>query len=172
MTDPVAQALVRIVEQSATPEEMTLRVSKAFGDSKLSHARQIAAETKGLSWLEQKYKPSQVDTASEAERSPAAVAEALRRAPSLVVLLVGAMTLLLVLLFPPFIISLPGGMVNNAGFGFILSPPTQGILTAVVNSPLLGLLALGILVSTASIYIVVRQLERVVGANRRNQKVG
>lgn len=152
---------MRLVEQSSTHDEMTRRVISSYGESKLAHARQIAAETKGFEWLRQGKKDQSVgiDTAIDADGT--SLLRVLRERPSLLSLLIGASALLLALLFPPFMVPLPQGMVNNAGFAFILSPPTQGNLTAVVNTQLLALLALGLVASTAAAYTVLQQIERV-----------
>lgn len=166
MSDPVTQALVRLVEQCSTPEEMTDRVMKSFGEHKIPHARQIAAETKGFEWLRQgRERPLLEDTVSQ-DREPIAFVSGLRRIPSLVALLVGATTLVLVLLFPPFIIPLPQGMVSNAGFAFIFTPPKQGALTAVVNTHLLVLLVVGVIATTAAVYAVLLRIELLVVGNR------
>lgn len=168
MTDPVTHVLTRIVEQSATPEEMTRRVVKVFGEGTLPRARQIAAETRGLEWLRQGPKSQHVDSAPDSQRDPPTTPRAvLRRAPSLVALLIGAATLLALMLFPPFLIPLPDQMVMNAGFGFLFDPPSQGGLRAIVNTELLGTLVFGVTAATSAIYVVLRQIERSSGEERR-----
>jgi hypothetical protein len=159
MTDPVNQALLRIVEQSSTPNEMTRRVIQSFGENKVAYARQIAAETKGSEWLHQGMNDHPIGAGSEFDSDGFILLRSLSSRPSLLVLPIGAMALWLVLLFPPFMVFLPQGMINNAGFGFIFSPPTQGNLTAVVNAPLLALLALGVAVSTVAVYVVLLRIE-------------
>ena len=63
----------------------------------------------------------------------------------------GALALLLALLFPPFEFRLPDGLVANAGFAFIFTPPSRGGLAASVNVPLLVsvLFCLGVVVGLA-----------------------
>lgn len=167
MNDSVNQALRRVVEQSSTPDELTHRVIQSFGESKLTHARQIAAETKGFEWLRQGREDPSVDVAPAPDSRRATLLRVLRETPSLLALLIGALALLLVLLFPPFIVPLPQGMVNNAGFAFIFSPPTQGNLVAIVNTQLLALLAFGIVASTAAFHTVLLRIERATLASPR-----
>lgn len=160
MSDPVTQALMRLVEQSTSAEEMTRRVIQSFGEGKLAQARQLAADSKGLEWARHgsvdRATAQQVQSLSFSKQ----VVGQLRRAPSLVVLLIGVALLILVFLWPPFIVPLPEGLVNNAGFAFILSPPSQGNLTPVVNTPLLALLAACLVAATVAVYFVVLRIER------------
>jgi hypothetical protein len=160
MNDSVNQALRRVVEQSSTPDELTHRVIQSFGETKLAHARQIAAETKGFDWLRQGREAPSADATPARDAEWATLLRVLRETPSLLALLIGALALLLVLLFPPFIVPLPQGMVNNAGFAFIFSPPVQSNLEAIVNTQLLALLAFGIVASTAAFHTVLFRIER------------
>ncbi len=167
MNDPITQALMRLVEQSSTPDEMSRRVIQSFGEAKLARARQIAAETKGFEWLRLGQTDQPPSPQLKALPQAKEAIEVLLRAPSLLALLAGAVMLLLVILCPPFIVPLPQGLVSNAGFAFILNPPTQGSLTAIVNTPLLALLALGVMAVTAGFYVPLAKLERLISARER-----
>lgn len=168
MSNPVNQALFRLVEQSSNPDEMTRRVISSFGEGKIAHAQQIAAETKGLEWLYSgKSNQTTVNSENLSKTGQRFSLNAIYRMPSLIALLAGTLVLLTTILFPPFIIPLPQGMVNNAGFAFLLSPPTQGGLAAIVNSPLLAILACGIAFSTVAVYVILRHVESALGMSKK-----
>jgi len=50
-----------------------------------------------------------------------------------VVLLITAGVVLLMLIFPPFVVRLPSGSYLDKGYGFIFSPPKHGYLSATIN---------------------------------------
>jgi hypothetical protein len=60
---------------------------------------------------------------------------------------VGAMVVLLMLVFPPFHVQFRG-TTFNMGYGFILDPPKRGYITASVNAEMLLVQWVGTLVLT------------------------
>lgn len=70
------------------------------------------------------------------------------------VLGITAFMLLLALLFPPYYVSLPYGLVSNEGFNFLFDPPKRGDLVAMVNVTMLAieLSVIGV-IGLAALYI-------------------
>lgn len=163
MDDAVNRALRKVVDQSESPDELARRVVQSFGEGLLPQARQLAAETKGLNWLRQGRQPTPQQVASNLPSqalSFSAVLNVVLRTPSLLMGTLGAAAILVVLAFPPFIVPLPGGFENNAGFAFILAPPIAGeSIRAIVNVPLLAVLVAGIGVATGIAVMVARRAE-------------
>ena len=73
---------------------------------------------------------------------------------SLRALVGGVVAVLTLMLFPPHIVPLQDGFVNNAGFSFIFNPPQAGSLNAIVNIPLLALLEALVALVTGTLYLV------------------
>ena len=163
MEESVTDALRRLVSSSKSPEEFNQRVIQSFGQGMLGAARQIAAEMKGFDWLREGrvvQKPSLPSDLRENANAHRASVYALRivQVPTNFVLLVGSLALLAVLLFPPFVVHLPEGVLSNVGFTFLFSPPQIGRLVAVVNVPLLAVEVAIICAITASVLWRVRSI--------------
>ena len=162
-SDPALhEVLTLMVDSSSTREELDARVTQSYGRGLLSQAYEIAKTRKGIKWLE--VKQVRQPLASGPEFSDVAwpvqsLDNILRKQPSLIVLLAAAVLIVLVVLFPPFVVHLPQGLTTNAGFSFILSPPTIGQLSATVNVSLLAIEVLVVLVATAAIYAVAHTIE-------------
>jgi hypothetical protein len=141
---------------------MMRRVIASFGENMLPRARLLAHEIKGVEWLRQM--PQTETDALKDAASPIAprssqIQTSLWLIPSHLIVTIGSALTLLALAFPPFIVPMSEGFVNNAGFAFILNPPAAGQLTAVVNTPLLSILVLGIVLVTAALCFLARSIE-------------
>ena len=163
MDNSLHEALIRIVESSTTRDELDHRIMQSYGSGLLGSAHEIAIQLKGQDWVEgtalRKAPSSSVENGSfNLKKEP--LREFLRRQPSLIVLLGSVVLLNLVVLFPPYVIFLPDGLSTNAGFSFLFSPPTFGKITATVNVSLLALELLVTLVASATLFVIVRSVER------------
>lgn len=75
------------------------------------------------------------------------------------VLGITALILLLALLFPPFYVSLPNGLIFNQGFHFLFDPPALGTIVAMVNIPMLIIELAVIVVIGLAVLLIARNLE-------------
>lgn len=169
MDNSLREALTRIVDASATRDELDNRVIQSYGSGLLGEAHVVAIQRKGQRWLETAPRESSM---SGAGTEPTAqtehnLKETLRRQPSQLVLLGSAALLILVVLFPPYVVRLPAGLSTNAGFAFLFSPPTMGQLVATVNVSLLAIEVLVTVIATAAVFAVARTIER----GKRNMRV-
>jgi small-conductance mechanosensitive channel len=79
---------------------------------------------------------------------------------STVVLIVAAICVALLLLFPPFYVHLPDGMLSNKGHAFVLNPPNHGVLVARVDTPVLAADIFGVVVIAALAFFIAWRNER------------
>lgn len=152
MTDPIEQVIRNMAANSPNPAEFARRISRTLGDTQLDHAYRIAAEVNGCAWLEDKGTPQSESSKPQSTKCvyPSELGDTSNclGVNARVVLSAGLAMLALVMLFPPYVIPLPQGFINNVGFSFIFNPPGSNELHAVVNVPLLATLIAGITVLT------------------------
>jgi hypothetical protein len=156
-----------MVEQSLSAADFEARVVRVFGPTMLTEARALAVELRGLDWLYRKEpEPSPMSESDQTLITPLRrltlreLGRSFLRIPSSLTLVVGAGVAALTVLFPPHIVPLAQGFITNAGFAFILNPPEQGSLHAIVNAPLLALLVATEVFATLSVYFALRAVER------------
>lgn len=163
MDNSLRDALIQIVDSSTTRDELDHRVTQSYGTGLLGSAHEIALQRKGRHWFEATTSRKSPHSLIENEIPPIRkqpLREVLRKQPSQIALLGSAVLLILVVLFPPYVVHLPDGLSTNAGFSFLLAPPKLGHLTATVNVSLLALELLVTIIAGAVLFAVVRSIER------------
>ncbi len=188
MEKPVYDVVRNMAHQAASPEDFEDRVLRIFGSDMLAQARAVFVSVRGQDWetssvdVAHKYAHQSEDSVAPRRievtlppkisvhiERPARAAPLAPKAADIPIpplkkysiwaLAGGVACLLALILFPPFIVPLQGGLVTNAGFSFIFSPPPQGSLLAIVNVPLLTVLGALIATATCGLYVLFRQIE-------------
>jgi hypothetical protein len=109
---------------------------------------------KGTSWLESPSNDQAMKSAASKDEPSSINIRNPLYAPRNIAISIGVFAIVFVLLFPPHIVPLPQGLVNNAGFGSIFSPPMSGGIVSIVNAPLLALLIVGITLATVGLAFI------------------
>lgn len=162
MDQPLQKALERLVAECSTREELDRRVANAYGYGLLAAAYDIARERKGQPWIDAAAESVVTSKDVQSQRSLALSLCVFGRAlllPSRMILLVGSSVLLVIVLFPPFVLPLPEGLSTNAGFSFLFNPPRIGRLVALVNVGLLTLEIIATIALVAAVYILAKSIE-------------
>jgi hypothetical protein len=77
--------------------------------------------------------PQELSPASARASPRARSSRATRLLPPQSILIAGAAIVLLLVLFPPFFVTLPGGLSTNLGRSFVLIPPKYGVLVGRID---------------------------------------
>jgi hypothetical protein len=90
------------------------------------------------------------------------VRRALKR-PSTAVLAICVVLSVLLLLWPPFYITAPGGFTYHTGFHWILSPSEDGHSVGAVNTALLAIELVTLAAAGSVSFLVAQRIERGIG---------
>lgn len=155
MAHPTEQQLTDLVHVSDDVSDLDTRVSLQFGAEHIAAARLSAVRVKGYKWVfgSQRH-PS--------KRVTHALGVVLGTPPN-AVLAIAAAILLLVLLFPPFQLTLPNGMTLHTGFFFILDAEAR---RGTVNVALLAIECFVVVVVGAITYFLAQRVDRALRTQR------
>lgn len=161
MEKAVYDVVRKMVDQSLSSEDFEARVKRVFGLGMLTEARALAVELRGLDWLypSADQVPEAAPTRATLSYNTGLALVVFTRKPSSMALVFGAFIVALTVFFPPFVVPLQQGLVTNAGFSYLFSPPEYGSLHAIVNIPLLALLVAAEVFVTVGLYFAFRSVE-------------
>jgi hypothetical protein len=158
MEEPIDRVLRQLIATCPSPGELTMRVRRSLGDQQVPKALRMAAEIRGIEWVDEGVEASRMDTVTVTPNKE--IPKRSASAPENAVIFLGLVALALLMLFPPHFMPLTDGLVNNLGFGSIFNPPRSGELRALVNVPLLVTLMTGTVVLTCGATYIARSFSR------------
>ena len=167
MTQPTKADLKRLVQISETPEDLDYRVSSLYGKEFIAHGRRIAEDVRGDEWSDlaaeqSTSRPTDLnnprrDGFANLQRPSSRSPGGPTRCEAMVYLGAAAFAIIL-LLFPPFELTIQENLTMHTGFHFLLSVETGSNNLGRVNVALLLIELLVLLGCVAALKYTIQQL--------------